>query len=186
MTNIPFSNEAIANDELPDLSQLQQKLLSPLYIVAHLATIAIIFVILISIPLCMRYQPFIDIPVKPAYILSILASIFAALGAFVIIYSYFADKLKRYALREQDLSYTSGLIFRNTITQPILRIQHIEVKRGPIERKLGLATLQVFSAGGVSHTFEIPGLPLETARRLRQFILSHTSHAHPEEALQNA
>ena len=59
------------------------------------------------------------------------------------------------------------------MSQPITRIQHIELKRGPIERKVGLARLQVFSAGGEMHTFEIPGLPLETAQQLRQFILQH-------------
>jgi membrane protein YdbS with pleckstrin-like domain len=89
------------------------------------------------------------------------------------IYHYLADPLKQYALREHDLNYQSGLIFRSLVSQPILRIQHIEIKRGPIERKAGLATLQVFSAGGVSHTFNIPGLEYDKAVSLRQFILDH-------------
>jgi hypothetical protein len=88
-------------------------------------------------------------------------------------YHFFADPLKQYALREHDLNYQSGLIFRGLVSQPILRIQHIEIKRGPIERKAGLATLQVFSAGGVSHTFNIPGLVYEEAVSLRQFMLDH-------------
>jgi hypothetical protein len=33
--------------------------------------------------------------------------------------------------------------------------------------------LQVFSAGGDMHTFQIPGLPVETAQQLRHFILQH-------------
>ncbi len=90
-----------------------------------------------------------------------------------LIYHFFADPLKKYALREHDLNFQSGLIFRSTVSQPILRIQHIEIKRGPIERKAGLATLQVFSAGGSSHTFNIPGLENEKAVTLRQFILDH-------------
>lgn len=88
-------------------------------------------------------------------------------------YHFFADPLKQYSLREHDLNYQSGLIFRSLVSQPILRIQHIEIKRGPIERKAGLATLQVFSAGGVSHTFNIPGLLHDDAISLRQFILDH-------------
>jgi membrane protein YdbS with pleckstrin-like domain len=90
-----------------------------------------------------------------------------------LIYHYLADPLMQYALREHDLNYQSGLIFRSLVSQPILRIQHIEIKRGPIERKAGLATLQVFSAGGMSHTFHIPGLVYEDAIALRQFILDH-------------
>jgi hypothetical protein len=90
-----------------------------------------------------------------------------------LIYHFIADPLKQYALREHDLNFQSGWIFRSLVSQPILRIQHIEIKRGPIERKAGLATLQVFSAGGVSHTFNIPGLEYEDAVSLRQFILDH-------------
>lgn len=90
-----------------------------------------------------------------------------------LLYHFFADPLKQYALREHDLNFQSGLIFRSLVSQPILRIQHIEIKRGPIERKAGLATLQVFSAGGISHTFNIPGLEYENAVSLRQFILDH-------------
>ncbi|MDT0596665.1 PH domain-containing protein [Glaciecola petra] len=88
-------------------------------------------------------------------------------------YHFFADPLKQYALRENDLNYQSGLIFRSFVSQPILRIQHIEIKRGPIERRAGMATLQVFSAGGISYTFNIPGLIYENAVELRQFILDH-------------
>lgn len=86
---------------------------------------------------------------------------------------FFSAKHKHFALREQDLSYASGLIFKKVVTQPILRIQHIELKRGPVARKIGLASLQVFSAGGSLHTFEIPGLPLKTAEAIRHFILQH-------------
>ena len=109
------------------------------------------------------------------------AEIFVRIGYGVVIFftlwsllhHWFADPLKMYALREHDLNYQSGLIFRSLVSQPLLRIQHIEIKRGPIERKAGLSTLQVFSAGGVTHTFYIPGIEHERAVELRQFILDH-------------
>ena len=97
----------------------------------------------------------------------------AILASVSLIYVFFADKKKSYALRELDLHYTSGLIFRKTVSQPILRVQHVELKRGPVDRKTGLAKLQVFSAGGALHTFEIPGLPVADAEAIRQFIISH-------------
>lgn len=116
---------------------------------------------------------FFDLPekVKPLVIWAYGLIIFITL--WDVIYHFFADPLKQYSLREHDLNYQSGLIFRSLVSQPILRIQHIEIKRGPIERKAGLATLQVFSAGGVAHTFNIPGLVYEEAVSLRQFILDH-------------
>lgn len=90
------------------------------------------------------------------------------------IYHYFADKKLGYALREYDIHYKSGLIFKSYVSQPILRIQHVEIKRGPLERQNGLASLQLFSAGGASYTFSIPGLTIETASSLRQFLLDHS------------
>lgn len=90
-----------------------------------------------------------------------------------VIYHYFADPKKKYAIREHDIHFQTGWIFQKRTSQPIMRIQHIEIERGPIERKAGLATLQVFSAGGANHTFEIPGLVHEKAIELRQFILDH-------------
>jgi len=94
-------------------------------------------------------------------------------GLLSTLYSAKADVNKFYSVREQDISYCSGLFFKKTVTQPITRIQHVELKRGPIDRKIGLAKLQVFSAGGALHTFEIPGLLVTEAETLRQFILSH-------------
>jgi membrane protein YdbS with pleckstrin-like domain len=64
------------------------------------------------------------------------------------------------------------------VIQPLSRIQHIELKRGPLERSAGLATSHVYSAGGGAHTFEIPGLPVEQAQGLRQFILQHQDLQH--------
>lgn len=112
----------------------------------------------------------------PAEAFPFVIGVYALIGFFTLwsaIYHFFADPLKQYALREHDLNYQSGLIFRSFVSQPILRIQHIEIKRGPIERRAGMATLQVFSAGGISYTFNIPGLIYENAVDLRQFILDH-------------
>jgi membrane protein YdbS with pleckstrin-like domain len=94
------------------------------------------------------------------------------------VHGIFADQRVAYALREHDVGFRWGLLFRHTVIQPLSRIQHIELKRGPIERSAGLATLQVFSAGGGAHTFEIPGLPVEQAQGLRQFILQHQDLQH--------
>ncbi|NVK10809.1 MAG: PH domain-containing protein [Gammaproteobacteria bacterium] len=84
-----------------------------------------------------------------------------------------ADPRKAYLLREHDCSYRRGIIFKKNTTQPIVRIQHVEINQGPLERKYQLASLAVYSAGGSAHTFMIPGLDHERAKAMRQFILSH-------------
>ena len=55
---------------------------------------------------------------------------------------------------------------------PFNRIQHIETVRGPIERLLGLATIKIFSAGGLSSDLSISGLEAERATRLKRIILN--------------
>lgn len=116
---------------------------------------------------------FFDLPEHADVIAMAAFGLVSFFTLWSLVHHWFADPLKKYALREHDLNFQSGLIFRRLVSQPLLRIQHIELKRGPIERKADLATLQVFSAGGVSHTFYIPGLEYDRAVELRQFILDH-------------
>jgi uncharacterized protein len=172
MNESGFVNEQVYSDGFPDLLRLKHENLSEKYAQINLLVHAIVISIIVLILCVIRFQPFFQLPdLLETFLNYFIAFVAIVLGLLIGFYSYVADKRKTYALREQDLSFSSGLIFRKTITQPILRIQHIELKRGPVERKVGLATLQVFSAGGVSHTFEIPGLPHKRAGQLRQFIL---------------
>ncbi len=102
-----------------------------------------------------------------------ISACLVSLSLLLAIYRFFADPKKQYALREHDLSYQYGLFYRTTITQPIVRIQHVEVKQGPIERRLALASILAFSAGGQMHTFYIPGINVDDAHRMRSYILNH-------------
>jgi len=86
-------------------------------------------------------------------------------------YRYF-----RYAVREHDLLVQAGVLFRRWSAVPHSRIQHVDTRQGPLERVLGLARLQIFTAAGVSADGSIPGLDAEEAERLRDE-LSHKGGA---------
>lgn len=73
-----------------------------------------------------------------------------------------------YQIRERDISHRSGLIGRRVVTLPFVRVQHARVSRGAVERWLGLATLQVSSAGP---DISIPGLSKDDADRLKEFVI---------------
>lgn len=73
----------------------------------------------------------------------------------------------RYAVREQDLLVQQGVLFRRWSSIPHNRIQHVDTRQGPIERLLGLARLNVFTAAGMSADGTIPALSQEDAERLR-------------------
>lgn len=73
-----------------------------------------------------------------------------------------------WALREHDLLITHGVLIHQVVSIPAGRIQHVDVHQGPIERALGLARLQVYTASGGGADGEIPGLARATAAALRE------------------
>lgn len=53
----------------------------------------------------------------------------------------------RWKLDERGLSVQRGLVWRSEVLVPRTRVQHLDLERGPIERRFGLATLVVHTAG---------------------------------------
>ena len=85
--------------------------------------------------------------------------------------AYISGKRCGYALREKDIALRKGIFWQRQIIQPLARIQHIELARGPIDKRLGLAGLRIFSAGTGTETLTIPGLDLGTAQDIRARLL---------------
>ena len=168
-----FSNTQVDMAQLAQYQHQQGTPLEPKYITANVYLRIVTSCILLLIVSIVNWQTFKPVLEDVSNVLDIALIIIACLGVFSVIFGYLSDKAKSYALRECDISFYSGVIFKKVVIQPLLRLQHIELKRGPIERKLDLATIQVFSAGGAMHTFELPGLQHEQALQLRQFILDH-------------
>jgi len=173
-----FSNQTLLSTELPSIEKLAQQPIEAVYSSTNRIINLSITLFFVMIVLVIKYQSFIEISAGTEGVVVKIVWAVAALSLLFTFYKALADVRKFYGLREQDISFTSGVIFKKTVSQPILRIQHVELKRGPIDRKIGLASLQVFSAGGAMHTFEIPGLKLDDAESIRQFILSHKDANH--------
>jgi uncharacterized protein len=71
-----------------------------------------------------------------------------------------------YAERERDLLVRHGLLIRRLSIVPYARMQFVDVTAGPLERMLGLATVQLHTAAAASDA-RVPGLPPAEASRLR-------------------
>lgn len=168
-----FENQLFTHSQLPVPDDIEFEGLADNYRMSVLANIVLVISIIIAVLTIARFQPFLMLPEPLINLYLIAVAAIIGLGVLIITYQFFAIPKKGVCLRSHDLHFTSGLIFRKVISQPILRIQHVELKRGPIERLFDLATLQVFSAGGATHTFEIPGMTEQSANSIRQFILSH-------------
>ncbi len=71
-----------------------------------------------------------------------------------------------YAEREDDLLVRRGIMFRSLSVVPYGRMQYVDVSAGPLERALGIATVQLHTASASSDA-AIPGLVPAEASRLR-------------------
>ena len=169
-----FSNNVIPVSELPSLTTVTSEPISPAYRRLNLWLTSGIFGGVAAILVLVLIQPWFALLPPAPFIVSLCIGGVLFIGSWLFLYHFFADPLIRYSIREQDLVLFKGLLFKDVICQPILRIQHIDIQRGPFERMAGLATLKVYSAGGSLHTLAIPGLPADTADTIRQFVLNHS------------
>ncbi|QAY63668.1 hypothetical protein ET495_10880 [Xylanimonas allomyrinae] len=71
-----------------------------------------------------------------------------------------------YAERDDDLLVRKGILFRSLVVVPYGRMQYVDVQAGPLDRKLGIAEVQLHTAAAATDA-TIPGLPPEEAERLR-------------------
>lgn len=71
-----------------------------------------------------------------------------------------------YAERADDLLVSSGILFRRLVIVPYGRMQLVDVKAGPIDRALGVTTVQLHTAAATTDA-TIPGLEPDVAAALR-------------------
>lgn len=70
----------------------------------------------------------------------------------------------RYDVTSTDVDLYTGIFVKKRIIAPLVRVQHVESKQGPIMKANGLASVLVSTAG---ESFEIPGLAEAEAAELR-------------------
>jgi len=71
--------------------------------------------------------------------------------------------------RDDDLLVVSGIMFRKLVIVPYGRMQLVDVTAGPLDRRFGIAKVQLHTAAATSDAV-IAGLPAEQAARLRDHL----------------
>lgn len=92
-----------------------------------------------------------------------------ALSAIIIA----PDRIYRrlgYALDGRLLRTVRGWLFHTDTIVPFVRVQHIDVVRGPFDKLFGTATLVVHTAGTHNSVVTLPGLSPERAAEIREAI----------------
>lgn len=78
-----------------------------------------------------------------------------------------------FRLTERLLQVVRGWLFHVDTVVPLVRVQHIDVTRGPLEKMFGVATLVVHTAGTHNSIVTLPGLAPERAAQIRDIIREH-------------
>ena len=76
-----------------------------------------------------------------------------------------------YAFRTHDAIYRKGAIALTTTIIPYNRVQHVALHEGFVSRKLGLAKVEIFTAGGDKSDIQIPGIKKEQAEKIKQLLM---------------
>jgi len=63
-----------------------------------------------------------------------------------------------------------GWLFHSDTIVPFVRVQHIDVNRGPIDKLFGTASLVVHTAGTHNSIVTLPGLSPDRAAEIRETI----------------
>lgn len=72
-----------------------------------------------------------------------------------------------YEVREDALFLDRGVVTRTRTVVPYVRVQHVDVSRGPLERALGLSSVVVYTAGSRGADVTVPGLRPDDADDLQ-------------------
>jgi uncharacterized protein len=134
---------------------------SPRLITARRIALLLSYVIVAAVLVALFLIP--DVPRWVAY---------AVLGGALIVLIWLWWLIGRrvrsfgYAERGDDLLVTSGILFRRLVIVPYGRMQLVDVKAGPIDRWLGVTTVQLHTAAATTDA-SIPGLIPADAAALR-------------------
>ncbi len=80
----------------------------------------------------------------------------------------------RYEIRPLEVDLQRGLVRVTRTLVPMARVQHVDTRRGPLQRRLGLSTVVFYTAAGPN---EIPQLAQKTAAEVRDRIAELTRTA---------
>jgi membrane protein YdbS with pleckstrin-like domain len=167
-----FINQQVDSESLPRAESLQMQPMAPAYVREVMTQWALFALPLLMAGAIVWLLPLSSFSLKlglriPA---SVIGLIMVGLGFLL----YHQARARGWALRQHDVAYRTGLIWRKTIILPFSRVQHAEVTSGPLQRRFGLATLKFYTAGGSSVDLKISGLEARQASALRDHILKHS------------
>lgn len=161
-----FSNETIDTLGLPRYEDVTLTPLHPSYLTVIWFNIALVFGSIAVLAGVAFY--FIDEITDKWLLITIGYSVILILTIIIQVISF---KNKGFAFRTHDVIYRSGAISTTTMIIPYTRVQHVAQHEGIVARWLGLATVEIFTAGGATGDIKIPGLEKIHASAIKKLLV---------------
>ncbi len=76
-----------------------------------------------------------------------------------------------FTVNAEGIEIRRGVLWRTVISVPRSRVQHTDVSQGPLERRYGLGTLDIYTAGTDHAKVDLHGLDHENALEIRNHLL---------------
>jgi membrane protein YdbS with pleckstrin-like domain len=101
----------------------------------------------------------------------VLVGAAAIVGAAGAVYPVLQYRAWSYVIRLDEVIVRFGVVMSVERWIPRSRVQHVDLRAGPIERSMGLRTIMIYTAGTREAAVAIPGLRFEEAEWIRDELL---------------
>lgn len=137
--------------------------------VGWMTTGALSLAVLVALVLIFQAEP-------PAWLRTFLALLWlggtVALGWLAHRWPTIEHRHASYKVDPQGIEIRKGVVWRKVINVPRSRVQHTDVSQGPLERRYGLGTLVIYTAGTDHARVDLSGLDHGTALLIRDHLLA--------------
>jgi uncharacterized protein len=105
------------------------------------------------------------------FLLPVWAAVMAAFAWQLQRWPALAYRFSSYRVDQAGIEIRQGVYWRTITIVPRSRVQHTDVSQGPLERRFGLGTLVIYTAGTTHSKVNVSGLAFDVARRVRAHLL---------------
>jgi len=175
-----FTNVQVDHDTLPDYRRVSIHPVTPAFVPYAVISACGFWLVVVAVAAGIHWLPLTPWDAGRWPLLAMTFGMVLMLWFGLI--AWLDARRRGWALREHDLVYRYGVIWRKTVILPFARIQHVETTSGPLERWLGLMRVKCFTAGGVSSDLTVEGLDIAAARKVRQYLLEQIQDDQPDDS----
>ncbi|MFV1988137.1 MAG: PH domain-containing protein [Gemmatimonadota bacterium] len=106
-----------------------------------------------------------------ALLYGVTGSVSAAVMWLTFAWPAVSHRHTSYTVSHASIEIRRGVFWRKVVSVPRSRVQHTDVSQGPLERRFGLGTIVIYTAGTEHSKVDLHGLAHETASRIRDHLL---------------